>query len=62
VIYLNEKELYLNPNPNDHITAYGKSITYKTCDGKEFATMEEVMQYNHMFYESMMNNSKNNEF
>lgn len=31
-----------------------KGIYYKTCDGKDVATMEEVMQYNQMFYESMM--------
>lgn len=36
-------------------TDYGKGIYYLTCDGKECATMEEVMQYNQMFYDRMMN-------
>lgn len=39
----------------DHLTDFGKGITFKTCDGKDAATMEEVMQYNQMFYERMMN-------
>ena len=26
---------------------------YKTCDGKDVATMEEVMQYNQIFYDRM---------
>lgn len=38
----------------DSRTNSGKGISYKTCDGKDVATMEEVMQYNQMFYESMM--------
>lgn len=38
----------------DPRTNFGKEISYKTCDGKDAATMEEVMQYNQMFYERMM--------
>ena len=38
----------------DPCTNFGKEISYKTCDGKDAATMEEVMQYNQMFYERMM--------
>lgn len=38
----------------DSRTNSGKGISYKTCDGKDVATMKEVMQYNQMFYESMM--------
>ena len=38
----------------DSRTDFEKGIYYKTCDGKDVATMEEVMQYNQMFYESMM--------
>lgn len=38
----------------DSRTDFEKGIYYKTCDGKNVATMEEVMQYNQMFYESMM--------
>lgn len=45
--YMLQKEI----NPR---TDFGKGVSYKTCDGKDVATMEEVMQYNQMFYESMM--------
>ena len=38
----------------DPRTDFGKGISYKTCDGKDVSTMEEVMQYNQMFYERMM--------
>lgn len=38
----------------DSRTDFEKGIYYKTCDGKDVATMEEVMQYNQMFYKSMM--------
>ena len=34
---------------------YADTKKYKTCDGKDVATMEEVMQYNQMFYDRMMN-------
>lgn len=44
------KMLYNNKiNPR---TDYGKGIFYLTCDGKVCATMEEVMQYNQMYYDS----------
>ena len=39
----------------DPRTDYGKGIFYKTCDGRDVATMEEVMLYNQMFYDRMMN-------
>ena len=83
---MDKKDLYLDPEPIDNVTDYGKGLTpnidprtdygkglepnidprtdygrgisYKTCDGKDVATMEEVMQYNQMFYERMMNNSE----
>lgn len=45
---------YMNKEIDDHRTDFGKEIRYKTCDGKEVATMEEVMLYNKMFYERMM--------
>ena len=38
--------------PMDNRTDYEKDIVYKGWDGKEFATMEEVMQYNQMFYDN----------
>ena len=40
---------YVDPHTN-----FGKKLLYKTCDGKDVATMEEVMLYNKMFYERMM--------
>lgn len=39
----------------EHLTDLGRGIYYITCDGKEVATMEEVMQYNQMFYDRMKN-------
>ena len=30
-----------------------KGIKYYTCDGKEVASMDEVMAYNEMYYNSM---------
>lgn len=56
-----EQEMSMNANndsvdrPKDIRTDFGKGITFKTCDGKDVATMEEVMQYNQMFYDRMMN-------
>lgn len=44
-----------NDNPKDNITDFGRGITFKTCDGKDVATMEEVMLYNQIFYERMKN-------
>lgn len=35
-------------------TDIGKGIYYKTCDIKDVATMEEVIQYSQMFYKRMM--------
>lgn len=43
----------------DNITEYGKGLSYLTCDGHKCATMEEVMQYNQMYYEMMKNNINN---
>ena len=34
---------------------YADTKKFKTCDGKDVATMEEVMQYNQMYYERMKN-------
>ena len=45
---------YMFQTKIDSRTDFEKGIYYKTCDGKDVATMEEVMQYNQMFYERMM--------
>ena len=45
---------YMFQTKIDSRTDFEKGIYYKTCEGKDGATMEEVMQYNQMFYESMM--------
>lgn len=42
-----------DPRPIDKSTDAGKGISYKTCDGKDVATIEEVMRYNQMYYEKM---------
>ena len=58
----NEKsERYMNyDGPKDVRTDFGKGLCYLTCDGKECATMEEVMQYNQMYYAQMMNSTHDN--
>ena len=48
-----EKKDYIEPI-KDYTTDWGKGIRFYTCDGKEVATMEQVMQYNQMYYETMM--------
>ena len=53
----NGKRIVYSPKI-DPRTDFGRGISYKTCDGKDVATMEEVMLYNQMFYERMMNNSE----
>ena len=69
---MDKNDLHLDPEPIDKITDYGKGlkpkinprtdfgrgISYKTCDEKDVATMEEVKQYNEMFYEGMMKNTE----
>ena len=35
-----------------------RDIMYKAYDGKEFANFEDVVIYNQMFYDNMMNNEK----
>ena len=42
----------------DPITDWGKGTRFYTCDGKEVESMEAVMQYNQMYYERIMNESK----
>ena len=48
-----EKKDYIEPI-KDYQTDWAKGIRFYTCDGKEVATMEQVMQYNQMYYDSMM--------
>ncbi len=56
-----KREMFYNDNIEiiDHRTDYGKGIYYLTCDGKECATMEQVMQYNQMYYDIMMDKIDN---
>lgn len=35
----------------DPRTDFGKGITYKSVDGKDWATYEDAMAYNQMYYE-----------
>ena len=53
-IYMKKNKDYMFQTKIDSRTDFEKGIYYKTCDGKDVATMEEVMQYNQMFYERMM--------
>ena len=47
--------------PVNNITDSGDLRYYFTCDGKKCETMDQVMQYNQMYYEKMMKNSSNYE-
>lgn len=53
-----EKKINIDPESIDNITDYGKGIAYKSYDGKEFATIEMVEQYNKLFYEKQMLKNK----
>lgn len=44
----------------DPCTDFGKGIAFKSVDGKEWATYEDAMAYNQMYYEKMMIQSKEN--
>ena len=37
----------------DPITPYGKGETYYTWDGKKVSSIDEVMEYNQLYYERM---------
>ncbi|MEE3342598.1 MAG: hypothetical protein VZS44_00725 [Bacilli bacterium] len=52
-----KKDKYLNPEPIDPRTDYGKGIFYK-WGGKEFENMEEVRQYIEMYYDNMKKKEK----
>jgi len=39
--------------PIDVRTDFGKGMIYYSCDGKKFTSLEQVMQYNELFYEKM---------
>ena len=56
-----ENEDYKFQTKIDSRTDFGRGIYYKTCDGKNVATMEEVMQYNQEFYERMMREKESSE-
>lgn len=36
----------------DHRTDFGKGISFKSVDGKEWASYEDAMAYNQWYYES----------
>lgn len=38
----------------DHFTDFGKGITFKSVDGKDWPTYEDAMAYNQLYYEKMM--------
>ena len=43
----------MTQKPIDPRIDFGKGISYYTCDGKVASSMEQVMQYNQMYYERM---------
>ena len=47
--------------PVNNITNSGDLRYYFTCDGKKCETMDQVMQYNQMYYDRMIKNSTNYE-
>lgn len=38
---------------NDNMENLGQGIRYYTCDGHQVATLEQVMQYNEMYYQAL---------
>ena len=56
----NEDKLYKKTTddlnqPVNEITEFGKGFSYKSVDGKEWASIEEAMAYNQLFFERMKN-------
>lgn len=43
----------------DSRTDFGKGITFKSVDGKDWATYEDAMTYNEMYYERMIKLEEN---
>lgn len=64
--YKQRKEMLINNDsidkPIDNRTNCGKGLIFLTCDGKECETMEQVMRYNQVYYNNMMNNLKFNNY
>ena len=59
--YINNDNLISNNyDNNDHQTDFSKGLSYLTWDGKEMSTMEQVMEYNQLFYDSLMIQKQNN--
>lgn len=47
------KQIEINTLSNDKITDFGKGITFKSIDGKEWATFEDAQVHN-QFLENLM--------
>ena len=45
----------------DQITDFGKGIYFYTCDGKRLESLEDVMQYNQIYYEMSKKREENYE-
>ncbi len=52
--YIDNKIKASNDYNIDNLTDYGKGISYKAIDGKEYATMEQVDAVSKAFYDVMM--------
>lgn len=42
-----------NQKNTEYLTNYGKGISYKGVDGREYATPEQLFEANNRYYESM---------
>ena len=51
---MDNKDKFLEKEPIDIFTDYGKGFRFYTCDGRQVATMDEVMEYNKSFYDKMI--------
>ena len=45
---------YMYQTPIDSRTDFGKGITFKSVDGKNWPTYEATMAYNKLYYDSLM--------
>ena len=56
--YLNQpikkNDDYMYQTPIDPRTDFGKGITFKSVDGKDWATYEDAMAYNKLYYDILM--------
>lgn len=57
-MYLSVNDMNNDKREIDPYTDFGKGITFKSVDGKDWASYEDAMAYNQMYYESMIISNK----